>query len=127
MVLSTTTGEEAAAPTDAPKVETALPTAATASAPRMPPTADTEILLTLPFSPSDAPSCTSSSHIVALRQGRKVACSFHPELSQNHMASSGGLGRAGEVGVFGRSAEVGDARIHDFWVRNCCLQKPADV
>lgn len=126
MVMSTATDPEAAEPTNAPKVETALPApASTAPETAPPPADDTEILLTLPFHPSSAPACTPSSHVVALRQGRKVACSFHPELSQNHRASSGGLGRAGEVGVFGRGAEGGDARIHEFWVRNCCL-RPVD-
>lgn len=61
-----------------------------------------QVLARLPYSPDPDNEMTG---IVAWREGRKMAASFHPELS----------------------GEKGDERLHDFWVRQCCFGADADA
>ncbi|CED83401.1 Imidazoleglycerol-phosphate synthase subunit H-like [Phaffia rhodozyma] len=76
--------------------------------------APVEILATLPFIPSSA---YPESNVVALRQGQKMACSFHPELSMNQDVTSGGT--IDGVGLFEEGK--GDERLHEYFVRVICL------
>lgn len=61
------------------------------------PSSSLSILATLPFTPvEDNPS----SNIVAFLEGKKMAISFHPELT---------------------AGMIGGGRFHEFWVRGVCL------